>query len=82
MPIILRLSFSFRSRLCSSASTDILQSKVLPEVDLDEAINSEVYERDAARHRTEQNCRETFKGIPRDGEVFKAPSTAGECLTA
>src|SRR5579863_2699687 len=32
MPTILRLSFSFRSRLSTSESTDILQSSVVPEV--------------------------------------------------
>ena len=31
-PTTFRLIFSFRSRLCSSASTDILHSKVLPDV--------------------------------------------------
>src|SRR5207244_8917609 len=31
-PTILRLSFSFRSRLSTSASTDILQSNVAPDV--------------------------------------------------
>src|SRR2546425_12422357 len=74
-PTILMLSLSLLSRRYLSASTDILQRSVAPDVTSMKL--SEAHKGNASRDPAKDDSHQTSKAIPRNREIFQPNSAFG-----